>query len=217
MDDEAFGESDISIEGIDADSLVFTCVLRRLVTAGDESIDELELRANRGGDTVSLSLMTDGDDWVVYELDRVEMCVGRRWGLDAGTVGGTLDVRGIEGFVRASVTEGRVDIETAKGCELDVESGDVSVSLQSDSTDPALDSLFEDVDIRIERGSVDVRVPRSLRARVSLSTGDGGIKIIGRAVSGREYEGALNGGASDRWIHCRVQEGDITLDYIESI
>lgn len=216
IDDEAFDESDISVEGADGDSLVFSCVLRRLVAAGDESIDDLELRAGRRDETVELSLLTSGDDWIVYELDDIDMRLARGLELDVRLLSGSLDVCDYDGFVKATVNEGEVDIDTRRGCDVIVESGDVAVSLVADQLDPALDSTFDQIDIEVTSGSVDIRVPPQLRARLSLSVDDGEITVLGEKVGDTEFEGILNGGHADHRIRCRVKKGDVTIAHVQA-
>ncbi len=216
VDDDAFDESNIAIEGAGGDSLVFSCMLRRLTAAGDEGVDDLELRAGRRDDTVALSLLTQGDDWIVYELDNVDMRLARDRALDIAVVSGSLDVSGYDGFVTASVQEGQVDIETGHGCDVEVESGDVAVSLIAGGLDSAPDSMFEGMDIEVTTGDVDIRIPSELRARLSISVDKGDITVLGEKADDTEFEGILNGGHPDRRIRCRVQDGDVTVAYIQS-
>ncbi|MBD3241440.1 MAG: hypothetical protein GF331_12700 [Chitinivibrionales bacterium] len=216
IDDEAFNESDISVEGADGDSLMLSCMLRRLVAAGDEGIDNLELRAARDNDTILLSLLTKGDDWILYELDKVEMRLARGLDLDVALVEGALDVSDFDGFVTASVSEGSVDIDTRQGCDVVVEAGDVAVRLVAAEDDPGLDSMFEKIDIEVSEGDVAIRVPPELRARLTLSATNGSISVLGEGVSGAEFEGTLNGGHPQRRIRCRVERGNVTLAHTQA-
>jgi DUF4097 and DUF4098 domain-containing protein YvlB len=109
-------------------------------------------------------------------------------GMKAGTTNGEIDGRGLSGAVRASTTNGSVELELASV------SGDVQVSTTN--------------------GSVSVRVPAEAKATISTRWTNGGVEVHGLTVeetekSRRRFDGRLNGGGAR--IDVETTNGGITL------
>lgn len=211
VDEEALAGSALMVTGRGDDSLVVSCDVRRLVTTDDDaSPDGLDLRANRTGDTVALSLFTVGDAWVTYQMGDAALELAADCDLKVVTGNGSIAADGTRGFMTIDAVDGEVDVETSRGAGVDTR-GPVAVTLCIDTADTNLDSLFQGIDIQGGPGAVLVRVPAGLSAELDLKTRGGDIEVFGDAVDGDNYTGYLNGGVTGRQIRVETGSGDITI------
>jgi DUF4097 and DUF4098 domain-containing protein YvlB len=125
--------------------------------------------------------------------------------LELRTAAGNIDVRGVQGGVRAHSGAGSIDVRAVSGAaRLDVGAGDVHYEGQ-----PAGSCSFE-----TGAGNVRLRVPADTDAQVDLSTGVGRVSVgwdVKGQVSPRHVEGTIGDG-SQADIQAHTGVGNVTLE-----
>jgi DUF4097 and DUF4098 domain-containing protein YvlB len=130
--------------------------------------------------------------------------------LHLSTASGNVTVRGVGGEIRASSASGTVRVNDATGTvNASTASGDVEVELTR--VDGAGDMRFSSAS-----GNVNVRLPTSIDARVSMSTASGDIETNfplevkhDRYSSGSRAEGQL--GSGTRTLRISSASGNVSL------
>jgi hypothetical protein len=212
LDDIAFKDNNVKVYGIGADSLVFSCAVRRLVVTDDNTDEYMKLTASREDGQLALGVAVSGEDWVGYKVDDVSMRVGRVVDMTVDIATGKIESDGVEGFHTLRSGSGDVTLGTLRGCEVEVGSGRVTVTVGYDSLDLRLDSAFAGVAVEVGNGDIDISVPEGFRASLDLSTARGEVSVPGVASPDQLYTGDLNGGDSTKTISCNTGRGSITIE-----
>ena len=205
-DSPAFDLADISVKGIDPESLRVDMDVRRLVTSGDDPVEDvvIQLQADDADSTaVAMGVQVSGEDWVSATIDRLDIGLCRSFDLTLAQTEGDVSGSGFDGFVEASSSDGDVSVEAGEGADIVTRDGKATATITDDS-------LFSGLTIETASGAISVKVPVGLRANVKVST-RGTIKVAGREVDDTEWEGALNGGDANRVIDCTSSNGSITI------
>jgi len=146
--------------------------------------------------------------------------------LAAGTVNGSMKVRGVGAEVRANTVNGSLEVSDAAGAvsahtvngnvRVTTSAGPVSASTVNGSIDARMDGLSRDGDMKFStvNGGITVETPSSLDADVSLTTMSGGIssdfpvQLSGR-FGPRHAEGIV--GRGGRRISMNTVNGSVEL------
>jgi DUF4097 and DUF4098 domain-containing protein YvlB len=197
-----------------------------LQNGGDVHICTLNFDNDRC-DEEGLHSSSDGDDRRRRDVEvKYTVQVPRGVRVAAGTVNGSLSVRGVGAEVRANTVNGGLEVQEATGevtahtvngnIEVTTSAGPVSASAVNGSINARMDALSRDGDMRFStvNGTITVDTPASLDADVSLNTMSGGIssafpvQLSGR-FGPRHAEGTI--GRGGRLIKMSTVNGSVEL------
>jgi hypothetical protein len=217
--DAALESQDLRVAGTDLDSAAFSCTVQRLKTEGDETPDDLAVRANIDAGHLSFGIEASGENWVTSRIVKASLALARTTDVELSAVSGDIRVDGMQALVQADNTSGDISVESGKGCDLHTVSGDVGASVlvdttQADSaaaTPPAVRYALESTS-----GDVTVELPEGVRALLDLETTSGTMRVAGHEKDGRHYSDTLVGRTFGALIaiECLTTSGDITIETI---
>jgi DUF4097 and DUF4098 domain-containing protein YvlB len=159
----------------------------------------LDLRTGGGdidvrGVTADVRVETGGGSVQVQDGARV----------DAHTGGGDIEIRDVTGPIAVNTGGGSIDVRgDATGIDLQTGGGDIAYEGR-----PQGDSHFE-----TGGGSIDIRVPGDISARVDLSTGGGDVSVdwpVQGQVEKADVKGSIGGGDGGT-IYAHTGGGDINV------
>lgn len=133
-----------------------------------------------------------------YENDtRVDFRIEVPAGVDlvAGTVNGDVEVRRIDGNVKASTVNGDVDVESGGSAEASTVNGSIRASMAAD--------LAEDLRFKTVNGSVTVSLPSDANADVEAATVNGSLES--------DFPLTVRGRFSNRRMHGTIGDGGHAL------
>jgi hypothetical protein len=175
---------DITAEVQETSDGIVVCVVRR------DSDDECDGRGYHHHG--------DNDDWNHASMN-LDIKLPSSIGIDASSVSGNVSIAGAEGDVQAGSVSGDIRLERlrARSVQARSVSGEISVSIESLAGDGALS--FKTVS-----GDVNLELPRSLDADLSMST------VSGKLDS--EFQMTLGGRMNRRRIEARIGRGGRDMD-----
>jgi hypothetical protein len=184
---------------------------------GDPSTVRIEVREEADGVTIcpiypgetscgKRSRDRNDDDRVSVDFT---VRVPARVRLEAATVNGRVEVRGLTGDVQASTVNGGIQLETAGAAEARTVNGSIEAALGRGSWDGRLD--FQTVN-----GSIDLSLPAAAGARVEARTVNGGLSTdfpltiqSNRQWGPRRMEGTIGTGGGE--LRLETVNGGIRL------
>jgi len=186
-------DNSIDIYGIDTSTFTIDAVVRMLSTGlSDDELDKLRLNMSQDGE---ISIAYSGDNWQCIEIDDLTMSIDQSVNLAIASVSGAITVSKMEGFLTLTSVSGACNAVTEKGCSIKTTSGDVEVTLGSDSlvdtaavyiktVSGAIDIFLPEdttllsktvcaITVKSTSGDVTITVPKAFTANYTYSTTSG--------------------------------------------
>ena len=221
---EAFcDDTEMEIFGIDTKSFALNATARMLlIENSDDDLDKLHLNISQSGE---IGLSYTGDNWQCIEVDDLVMSIDKSIDFDLESVAGNITISKMEGFLTLNTVSGNCNVTAKKGCSIKTTSGDVELSLGSDSLlDTAavyIKTVSGDIDIFLPEdtmllsktvcamtvkstsGDVTITVPRGFTANLVYTTTSGDKEVSDLFI--------LNSAAKN-FIKCTTSSGDLEIN-----
>jgi DUF4097 and DUF4098 domain-containing protein YvlB len=194
---------DITVSGTSDSIVKATTTVSELAIEGEtgSAIDELSVSVDKNGTTgsIAFSYPAGSDKWELLRFEGMTVTSFDDLDVSAKTSSGNIDLTGINGAVSLETTSGNVTASVVSGCDINVTSGNIDVTLKPDSR-------FTGATLKTTSGNIKVYVPRGFAADLYLKTTSGDIHTPGNDHS------RLNGGDSSVVITCTATSGNIRIE-----
>jgi DUF4097 and DUF4098 domain-containing protein YvlB len=194
---------DISVTGTTDNKVKATVTLSEISSSSKDqsAIDRMSVGISTKDSigTVTCSFADNIDRWELLRLEDITLTCDRNLAVNAKAVSGNIDVNGVNGFLTLETTSGNVNAGVTGGCNINVISGNIELSLAPDSTLTRVTAITTS-------GNVKVIVPVGFKADLDLETTSGDINAPGGNNT------RLNGGNSQVIIKCATTSGNVSVE-----
>ncbi|HUI92618.1 MAG TPA: DUF4097 family beta strand repeat-containing protein [Chitinivibrionales bacterium] len=202
--DMSGNSGNITVSGVQDSIIKATVTVSELSTTGSASApaaDKLEVSIDTvsGTGTVAFAFTDNQSLWELLRLESIALSCNDMLGVSAKTTSGNITLTGINGFATLKTTSGNITADVVSGCDINVESGNIDVTLKPETG-------FAGASLKTTSGNVRVKVPGTFKADLELSTTSGSISAPGGDKT------KLNGGDSTAVITCKTTSGNIRIE-----
>jgi DUF4097 and DUF4098 domain-containing protein YvlB len=188
--------------------------------ARENDLDDIQVRMSEQGD--NLKITTHRPSGLQNLSVELEITAPANTQVDVRTGGGDVNVRGIEGAIEADTGGGSIEVRDARG-DLRLQTGGGGIEVRNALGPARLETGGGSIDyegrpqgsclFETGGGSIKLRLPADISARVELDTGGGEIDVefpVDGRVSKQEVSGVIGGGDGAE-IQAHTGGGDIDV------
>ncbi len=198
-------DSDIAIVGIDEKVITVTAVASMLVlNDGDDDLDKLQLSISSGG---SIGYSYLGNDWSRIKIDNMSLRIDRSLDCDLESISGKIKVKDMISSLSLETISGDIEVTLDSdtlpdtlNCTVETVSGDVEINVDPDILISA--KTVYTISIETTSGDIIITVPELFEADLTWSTKSGD----------KETSSFIDNSGAKHTITCKTTSGDLTIE-----